>query len=336
MEELKASLSNNKKVCELKDLVAQSLITKGVLGKYKAQLRASVYDVIHGMPRNEVYFENSKFKALKESQESNLLAKLIVEYLEFFDLKFSKSVLISEASLDETTDRNQVKQELDKKINLGTSKEDQPLLLQLFSNFLNNSKENVFTEATNPPKEENKKEPTSLKEHEKHQNNLINSHSLEQEEIEESSPTLDSKGELDHEPSLTPVKSLPPLKPLPKFEEELAAEKGNKEIPVDKSDEFLKSETSTERSKQEEEEEEFESKHEEKHEEEDEFNISDNFDNIGENWDNEEPVSDFSGGSFNDGLSDDFKDNLNDNFSDHSAHSNNFDYIEDIQNDDDF
>ncbi|EFC48222.1 predicted protein [Naegleria gruberi] len=54
-----------------------------------------------------------------------------------------------------------------------------------------------------------------------------------------------------------------------------------------------------------------------------------------ENWDQGEAISEFSGGSdFNDNYSDDFKDNasnhsLND-FSDHTAHSENFDDVENV------
>lgn len=124
-----ALLSNNPQLIELKEVVSQSLTCAGVIGRYKAQLRASVYDVLHGRPRGEVYFQNQKIQQMKSNSESrlnwcwnciwnenlntvsnnacslnvqiidHLLSQLILEYLDYFDLKFTKSVLLPEANL---------------------------------------------------------------------------------------------------------------------------------------------------------------------------------------------------------------------------------------------
>jgi len=61
---------DDRQLLELRDVVTQTLTCTGVLGKYKAQLRASVYDVLHGRPRGEVYFENSRLGAIKTNEES--------------------------------------------------------------------------------------------------------------------------------------------------------------------------------------------------------------------------------------------------------------------------
>nr|CAG4709445.1 unnamed protein product [Naegleria fowleri] len=77
---------------------------------------------------------------MKSNSENHLLSQLILEYLDYFDLKFTKSVLLPEANLEQE-DRESVLEKLENSSHhhvtsdLGTQ---EPLLLQLFTKWLHN------------------------------------------------------------------------------------------------------------------------------------------------------------------------------------------------------
>ncbi|KAG2375040.1 hypothetical protein C9374_010044 [Naegleria lovaniensis] len=156
-----ALLSNNnnnpQQLLELKEVVSQSLTCAGVIGRYKAQLRASVYDVLHGRPRGgEVYFQNQKIQQIKNNSENHLLSQLILEYFDFYDLKFTKSVLLPEANLEQENRENVLEQLENSSKNCVTELGNQePLLLQLFSQWLHSSRmtttETIVSEPVQQP-----------------------------------------------------------------------------------------------------------------------------------------------------------------------------------------
>lgn len=56
-------------ISHLKDIVTRSLTTSGILGQFKAQLRASVFDILHGQDRGEIFLENKSLKNVQNDEE---------------------------------------------------------------------------------------------------------------------------------------------------------------------------------------------------------------------------------------------------------------------------
>eukprot|EP00668_Euglena_longa_P000681 GGOE01000826.1.p1 GENE.GGOE01000826.1~~GGOE01000826.1.p1 ORF type:complete len:263 (-),score=40.59 GGOE01000826.1:477-1265(-) len=88
---------------ELKALVTETLKKRGVLGKFKAQLRKTVISVLDADSNQTLYAENPKAAAICSTDEGLLLAELIREYLQFYDLEYAESVFVPEASLPATS-----------------------------------------------------------------------------------------------------------------------------------------------------------------------------------------------------------------------------------------
>jgi len=73
---------------ELRDIVIQTLESKGILGKLRAQLRLNILKVIdeenQGMKTVTPYFwENNAIKSFMDTPEGMLTTELIREFLEF-------------------------------------------------------------------------------------------------------------------------------------------------------------------------------------------------------------------------------------------------------------
>lgn len=77
---------------------------------YQAQMRASVFDILNGKERKEIYMENKKVQNIAKTNfgivtqialilQGALLTELVREYLQFYDLDYSLSVLVPEANL---------------------------------------------------------------------------------------------------------------------------------------------------------------------------------------------------------------------------------------------
>eukprot|EP00667_Euglena_gracilis_P011624 EG_transcript_11882 len=84
---------------ELKSLVTETLKKRGVLGKFKAQLRKTVISVLDADSNQTLYAENPKAAAICSTDDGLLLAELIREYLQFYELEYSESVFVPETSL---------------------------------------------------------------------------------------------------------------------------------------------------------------------------------------------------------------------------------------------
>ena len=84
---------------ELRDLVVASLQSSGVLGKIKAQLRSNVYLALEGSSelQSKSRLTNPRLDEFMKTSEGRLVAHLVREYLEFFDLDYSKCVFEPEA-----------------------------------------------------------------------------------------------------------------------------------------------------------------------------------------------------------------------------------------------
>lgn len=84
----------------LKEAVSRTLEAKGVLGTIRAHLRAAVFTALDEQERaSGVHLENPRIQSIQQTEEGRLLAFLIRDYLEFYDLDYTLSVFAPEAGL---------------------------------------------------------------------------------------------------------------------------------------------------------------------------------------------------------------------------------------------
>lgn len=117
---------------ELKNLVIQTLETNGILGQIRAKLRSSVFKVIDNNDpsgkEKAMHWENPLAEKVLETTESALAADLIREYLEFYRLDYTLSIMIPEANLkQDPMDRDA----LLKKADMEKDNQNEPLLVQI-------------------------------------------------------------------------------------------------------------------------------------------------------------------------------------------------------------
>jgi len=88
---------------QLRDLVAATLEKDGILGKIKAQLRAHVYLSLEGESSKSKALaqesKNPKLAAFLSNTNGRLVASLVREFLQFFDLDFSLAVFDPETNI---------------------------------------------------------------------------------------------------------------------------------------------------------------------------------------------------------------------------------------------
>lgn len=84
----------------LRDLVATTLDKNGVLGKIKAQLRAHVYLSLEAeQSKTKTGHVNSKLATFLSTTNGRLVASLVREFLQFFDLEFCLAVFDPETNI---------------------------------------------------------------------------------------------------------------------------------------------------------------------------------------------------------------------------------------------
>ncbi|XP_062591577.1 centrosomal protein 43-like isoform X4 [Saccostrea cucullata] len=85
---------------ELRDLVAQTLEANGVLGKIRAQLRASVFLALEEQEQNQDKpFANPALRQFLSTKEGQAVTGLVREFLDFFQLDYTLAVFEPEAGL---------------------------------------------------------------------------------------------------------------------------------------------------------------------------------------------------------------------------------------------
>ncbi|XP_053398223.1 centrosomal protein 43-like [Mercenaria mercenaria] len=89
---------------ELRDLVAQTLETNGVLGKIRAQLRASVFLALEEQEsiQNKTPFQNPDLNKFVSTKEGQAVVGLVREFLDFFNLEFTQAVFEPESACNTT------------------------------------------------------------------------------------------------------------------------------------------------------------------------------------------------------------------------------------------
>jgi len=108
---------------ELRDLLIQSLDANGVLGKIKAELRASVFLAIdcleaQDQSKNKSPLSNPKLKKFISENNGELCLDLILEFMQHFNLDYSSAVFVPETN---STGVLKNRQQLCAKLNLKES-----------------------------------------------------------------------------------------------------------------------------------------------------------------------------------------------------------------------
>eukprot|EP00741_Cyanophora_paradoxa_P023780 tig00021621_g22969.t1 len=120
-------------VDEIKEIVTRTLETKGVLGKIRAELRASVFTAIDEQEKESgIYLENAAIQKLQSTPEGRLAAELVREFLEFYELDYTLSVLLPEANLPE---QYQGRDDLSREMELRPEGTKRPLLVELIDRY---------------------------------------------------------------------------------------------------------------------------------------------------------------------------------------------------------
>ena len=93
---------------EMKNLIIQSFESKGVLSQLRSQIRASVFKAVEedGARIQEgaegVFdWENRKALDIRKDKESLFIAKLIQDFVKFYDLEYSANIIGYESGLNE-------------------------------------------------------------------------------------------------------------------------------------------------------------------------------------------------------------------------------------------
>ncbi|KAM9234166.1 centrosomal protein 43 isoform 3-T3 [Dugong dugon] len=85
---------------ELRDLLVQTLENSGVLNRIKAELRAAVFLALEEQEKveNKTPLVNESLKRFLNTKEGRLVASLVAEFLQFFNLDFTLAVFQPESS----------------------------------------------------------------------------------------------------------------------------------------------------------------------------------------------------------------------------------------------
>ncbi|XP_033861143.1 centrosomal protein 43-like isoform X2 [Acipenser ruthenus] len=132
---------------ELRDLLIQNLETSGVLNKIKAELRAAVFLALEEQEKveNKTPLVNESLKKFLNTKDGRLVASLISDFLQFFNLDFTMAVFQPEIStLNGLESRDAVARELgipDTEATKGA-----PLLLELMKRGRHKDRGSSFAE----------------------------------------------------------------------------------------------------------------------------------------------------------------------------------------------
>mmetsp|Transcript_106752 Transcript_106752/g.184141 ORF Transcript_106752/g.184141 Transcript_106752/m.184141 type:complete len:253 (-) Transcript_106752:419-1177(-) len=121
---------------ELQGMVTETLKKKGVLGKFKAQLRKSIISVLDTEADGSIYMENPKSASVRSTPHGTLVAELIREFNEFYDLEYTQSVFVPESNLPPQAT---AREDLAKQVSLSGADHSAPLLTQIIAQYLQGS-----------------------------------------------------------------------------------------------------------------------------------------------------------------------------------------------------
>lgn len=115
---------------DLKNIVIQSLESKGILSQLRAQIRSSVFKIIEDQEskdaKNPAFFwENPLCQKIHESTEGLIAIELMHEFFEFFRMDYTNNVFVHESNYKESFSRDTMKQ----KLNIRDETNEEPLLV---------------------------------------------------------------------------------------------------------------------------------------------------------------------------------------------------------------
>ena len=137
---------------EMKELIIQSLETKGVLGQIRAHLRSAVFKVVDEQDQQfntgcGLKWENKTLYKILETKIGTLLAEIIREFMEYFRMDYSLSIFIPECGI--SPERLNRKEILGKLGIMNNPQNDKftaglhlPLLYYIINYFISELKEN--------------------------------------------------------------------------------------------------------------------------------------------------------------------------------------------------
>ncbi|KAK9507026.1 hypothetical protein O3M35_008858 [Rhynocoris fuscipes] len=135
---------------KLRDLVSETLQSKGVLGRIQAEIRASVFLALEEQDvfKDKSPFINRQLKDFLKSSDGIAVISLVREFLEFFNLEFASMVFDPEtqAGLDYNYEG---RAKLASMLNLNDNDKHQPLLLNIIKMY--KSLQNGQTEKEETP-----------------------------------------------------------------------------------------------------------------------------------------------------------------------------------------
>ncbi|KAJ8009373.1 hypothetical protein DPEC_G00088220 [Dallia pectoralis] len=142
---------------ELRDLLIQNLENNGVLNKLKAEMRAAVFLAMDEQDKleNKTPLVNENLKKCLNTKDGRLVASLIIDFLQVFNLDFTLAVFQPEInSVNGLDSREQVSRELG--ITEADRNQNTPLLLELVKRGRHAENTSSYSEgdkSTNIPKE---------------------------------------------------------------------------------------------------------------------------------------------------------------------------------------
>ena len=137
---------------EMKELIIQSLESKGVLGQIRAHLRSAVFKVVDEQDQQfntgcGLKWENKTLYKILETKIGTLLAEIIREFMEYFRMDYSLSIFIPECGI--SPERLNKKEILGKLGIMSNPQNDKftaglhlPLLYYIINYFISELKEN--------------------------------------------------------------------------------------------------------------------------------------------------------------------------------------------------
>ena len=179
----------------MKELIIQSLETKGVLGQIRAHLRSAVFKVVDEQDQQfntgcGLKWENKTLYKILETKIGTLLAEIIREFMEYFRMDYSLSIFIPECGI--SPERLNRKEILGKLGIMNNPQNDKftaglhlPLLYYIINYFISELKENPNKVIDSIKKYQNDIEAKSDELIENNMTEYFKNQKLEEENIKE-------------------------------------------------------------------------------------------------------------------------------------------------------
>ena len=233
---------------EMKELIIQSLETKGVLGQIRAHLRSAVFKVVDDQDQQfntgcGLKWENKTLYKILETKIGTLLAEIIREFMEYFRMDYSLSIFIPECGI--SPERLNRKEILGKLGIMSNSANDKftaglhlPLLYYIINYFISELKANPNKVIESIKKSQNDLEAKTDEIIENNLTEFTKSQKIEEENIPLSNNSREANAKNNINSSNNLNQNQNSIKELPeKKEENNNKEAVNEELKNDKAEE---------------------------------------------------------------------------------------------------